>query len=352
MIRIERGARSDGYYRQYAQYIAIGSEKNRVGTRYCSLMGSVLNIQAPNDFKLSRDVCSYGYFLLAPNHWLVDSQTFARVLELEDGPAAVRINEIADGSLRARFDRKLDRAEQSQAKRQITRMFSLDTDPSEIRAFHKLDPRWKRSGRARLFRSPDVFEDIIKTVTSCNVTWPSTINMNRRLCEVCGRKSASGARGFPSAKKLARTRVGTLRGRCRVGYRDQRIIDLAKLYHNGSIDPVWLEHPSTHDDDVFKFLVSLPGIGPYAAGNIMQLLGRYSRLALDTESLRHGKSVLSMTGSDNAIMKKLAKHYEPFGAHKFRSYWFELWDFYESKQGPAHTWDRETVGSAFTASNF
>ncbi|MCA9304697.1 MAG: hypothetical protein KC996_11300 [Phycisphaerales bacterium] len=315
-------------------------------------MGTTLSIQTPSDFDLARDVCSYGYFLLAPNHWLVDSQTFARVLEFDAGPAAVKINQQPTGALRARFDRTLDRSEQSEARAQIARMFSLDTHADEIVAFHTLDPRWKKSGRARLFRSPDVFEDIIKTVTSCNVTWPSTINMNRRLCEVCGRQSASGVRGFPSAKKLARTRVGTLRGRCRVGYRDQRIVDLAKLYHKGEIDPVWLEDPGTHDDDVFKFLVSLPGIGPYAAGNIMQLLGRYSRLALDTESLRHAKSVLAMTGTDSAIMKKLAKHYEPFGAHKFRSYWFELWDFYESKQGPAHTWDRETVGTAFTASNF
>ncbi|MBL4590968.1 MAG: hypothetical protein JKY96_03305 [Phycisphaerales bacterium] len=315
-------------------------------------MGSRLKIQTPSDFNLARDVCSYGYFLLAPNRWDVESQSFSRVLELIDGPSSCAMDQQPDGSVRAKFDRRLSREEQFIARKQIIRMFSLDVDTKTIRAFHKVDPRWEKSGRGRVFRSPDVFEDVIKTVTSCNVTWPSTINMNRRLCQVCGRKSESGFRGFPSAKKLARTRLGTLRGRCRVGYRDQRIIDLAKLFTKGAVNPAWLEDPNNSDDDVFAFLLTLPGIGPYAAGNIMQLLGRYSRLALDTESLRHGKAVLKMTGTDNAIMKQLASHYDQFGDHKFRSYWFELWEFYQSKQGPAHTWNRDEVGSAFTASNF
>lgn len=312
-------------------------------------MGTVLTIATPKDFNLARDVCSYGYFLLAPNHWDVDKQRMLRVLEFESSPSLCTIDQQTD-RIRARFDRSLDRTEQSSARSQITRMLCLNTTASEIKAFHKVDPRWKKSGVGRLVRSPTLFEDVIKTVTSCNVTWPSTVNMNRRLCEVCGRKSASGVPGFPTAKKLARTRIGTLRGRCRVGYRDQRIIDLAKLFAKKHINEPWLQHEGT-DDEVFKFLITLPGIGPYAAGNIMQLMGRYSRLALDTESIRHAKKVLGMSGTDTQLMKKLKAHYEPFGEHKFRSYWFELWDFYQSKAGPATTWRRDATASMFTAAN-
>lgn len=312
---------------------------------------STLSIKVGEDFDLARDVCSYGYFVLLPNYWDVKNQSLSRVLEFDDAPSACVIDQRADGSLRARFDRKLTREEQKSAREQITRMLSLDLEPNEIKAFHKLDPRWKKSGRARLFRSPTLFEDVIKTVTSCNVAWPSTVNMNRRLCEVCGRRSASGAYSFPSAKKLSRTRVGTLRGRCRVGYRDQRIVDLAKMFVRGEIDEGWLNDPSTHDDEVFKFLITLPGIGPYAAGNIMQLLGRCSRLAIDTETIRHAKKVLGYTGTDAQITKKIRAHYEPFGDHQFRSYWFELWRFYESKAGPSHTWERDQVSTTFTAAN-
>lgn len=315
------------------------------------MTGSTLTIKAPDDFDLARDVCSYGYFVLMPNYWDAQRQTLSRVLDFDSAPSACVIDQRRDGNLRARFDRRLDRAEQAQARSQINRMLWLDLEPGEIRDFHRLDPRWKKSGRARLFRSPTLFEDVIKTVTSCNVAWPSTVNMNRRLCEVCGTRSVSGAYAFPSARKLSRTRVGTLRGRCRVGYRDQRIVDLAKLFVSGHIDERWLTDASTPDDEVFAFLLTLPGIGPYGAGNIMQLLGRYSRLAIDTETIRHARKVLGYTGTDAQITKKIKDHYEPFGEHKFRSYWFELWSFYESKAGPAHTWERDRVSTVFTAAN-
>lgn len=314
-------------------------------------MPTTLTITPPSDYALARDVCSYGYFLLDPNHWDPAAQTLDRGLQLAGGPAGVRIDQRPAGVLRARFDRSLTRAEQREARNQITRMLALDTGVSEVRAFHRSDPRWKRSGRARLFRSPTLFEDIIKTVTSCNVAWPSTIAMNRRLCELFGAASPSGLRAFPTPQRLARAKPMTLRARCRVGYRDARIVELARRTRSGDIDEARLSDPAMSDDEVFAFLKSLPGIGPYAAGNIMQLLGRYSRLALDTESLRHARSVLGMDGSDTELMKRLAAHYEPFGAHRFRSYWFELWAFYESRRGPAHEWDKSTIGTTFTAAH-
>jgi len=310
-------------------------------------MGSKLTITTPRDFDLMRDVCSYGYFVLAPNRWDTKNLTLTRPLNLANGPAIVVLRQAERGNLRAVFDRTLDRAEQAEARTQISRMLRLDEDETHSKAFHKADARWKKSGRARLFRSPTLFEDVIKTVTSCNVSWPSTVNMNKQMC-----RHLAKAGCFPTAARVSRTRVGTLRGRCRVGYRDQRIIDLAKLFCKGHIDEPWLQSPATHDDDIFEFLKTLPGIGPYAAGNIMMLLGRYSRLAIDTETIRHGKAVLGMTGTDRQITKKLEAHYEQFGEFKFKSYWFELWTFYETKQGPSQEWDREETATAFTATNF
>ncbi|MEZ6241993.1 MAG: hypothetical protein R3B57_03025 [Phycisphaerales bacterium] len=316
-------------------------------------MGTRLSIRPPEDYLLARDVCSYGYFVLEPNHWDVGSQTLRRILDLGDGPAGVLITQGDPAKrgdpLSARFDRALSTPERREAKAQIARMLRLDEDAENLRQFHALDPRWKKSGRGRLYRSPTLFEDVIKTVTSCNVTWPSTVGMNRRLCEALGRKAATGS-AFPSPEKVARTRVGTLRGRCRVGYRDQRIKDLGAMFAKGEIDEGWLTDPGVSDDEVFKFLKTLPGIGPYAAANVMQLIGRYSRLALDSESLRHAKTVLGMKGSDAQLMKRLTKHYDQFGDQRFRSYWFELWTFYEDKKGEAHSWERETTGKSFTAS--
>lgn len=348
-----------------------------------------INISVPGDYLLHRDACSYGYFLLAPNHWDPQTRAYYRVLDLENGPALMIVRQPAPrppvpkgrtskahpvarakratpgAPLLVTSDRPLSRAEKQQARAQITRILRLAEETPVIRSFHKADPRWKKSGRGRLMRSPTFFEDVIKTVTSCNVTWPSTVTMNRRLCEAMGRAVPSPASGpahesaahflhsFPTAQRLAKSRPATLRARCSVGYRDARIVELARLFtlpeSRGGISAAWFEDPATPDDAIHDALLKLPGIGPYAAANIMQLLGRYARLPLDTESLRHAKAILGMTGSDREILKKMHAHYAPFGAHAFRSYWLELWDFYESQRGPAWTWERETTGKSFTA---
>lgn len=299
-------------------------------------------MKTPGDYVLRRDVCSYGYFLLAPNHWDVRRQALVRPLDLEGGIAMFTIVQAGGrgAAVKASADRGITRRERAQAEHLIKRMLRLDD--TGVREFHRLDPRWKKSGRGRLFRSPTFFEDLIKTVTSCNVTWPSTVSMNRRLCEVINP-------AFPRAGQLARRRPATLRARCGVGYRDARIVELARMCAAGAIDPEWFEDPSTTDEAVREALLALPGIGPYAAANVMQLLGRYSHLPVDTESVRHGRTVLGMTGSAKQIERAIHAHYQPFAAQKFRSYWFELWAFYEAKRGPAWTWERETTGKSFTA---
>lgn len=310
---------------------------------------SRFKVTVPADYVLHRDACSYGYFLLAPNHWLPIEREFHRVLDLADGPARLAMAQPGKRGtpLAVRADRALSRSERGEARRLLTRMLRLDEGPEQIHAFHKLDPRSKPSGRGRLLRSPSFFEDVIKTVTSCNVTWPSTVSMNRKLCEAFGRGGA-----FPQASVLAAARPAQLRARCSVGYRDARIVELAGMFVSGEIEPEWFEDAATSDAAIRERLLDLPGIGPYAANNIMQLLGRYGHLPLDTESVRHGRSVLGWRGSAKAISKRLERHFAPFGEHKFRSYWFELWDYYEAKRGKAHTWDRETTGKSFTAAMF
>jgi 3-methyladenine DNA glycosylase/8-oxoguanine DNA glycosylase len=135
-----------------------------------------------------------------------------------------------------------------------------------------------------------------------------------------------------------------------VGYRDARIVDLARLCARGAIDEARLCDPATPEATVRAELIELPGIGPYAAANLMQLVGRYGHIPLDSESVRHGRSVLGFKGTPAQVMKRVDRHFAPYGPHKFRSYWFELWAFYEAKRGPSWTWDRERTGASFTAS--
>lgn len=324
-------------------------------------MARPFTIEVPTDYVLRRDACSYGYFLLWPNYWNVREETFTRVLRLDGGPVSLELAQRKETGettrkrgtpLTAVPSRSMDAKEKQEATEQITRLLRLDESAAVVRTFHRVDPRWKKGGEGRLMRSPSLFEDVIKTVTSCNVQWPSTVMMNRRLCEVVGDRVGDGliTHAFPTPRQLARARVSTLRARCRTGYRDRRIVELARLFDSGEIERRRIGDPAMPDDELWERLLELPGIGPYAAANVMQLMGRYERLPLDSESVRHGKVVLGFTGSDRGVMKRVARHFEPFGAHKFRSYWFELREFYESRKGPAWSWDAFSTGLTFTAS--
>lgn len=298
-------------------------------------MGSRFTITPPEDYEVARDVCSYGYFRLAPNRWDAERQVLQRVLDLDGGLARV---EVAQGGTRGApltvtCDRALSRADKALAITMLRWMLHIDGAGSHaaVAAFHTIDPRWKKTGRGRIFRSPTFFEDLVKTVTSCNVTWAVTVTMNRRLCEVINA-------GFPRPEQLARRRAASLRSRCSVGYRDVRLIELGKMCVRGELDAPWFEDPANDDQVVYKRLLTLPGIGPYAAANMMQLLGRYGFLAIDSEALRHGREILGLSGKDGPLARRLRAHYEPFGNQKFRSYWFELWTDHERTNGPAHTW--------------
>lgn len=317
---------------------------------------TMLRLMPPRDYRLARDVCSYGYFLLAPNRWSIHEHTLTRALSLAGKPAGVVISQPSGkpmsgggAELLCRFDRTLSKQELADARRQITRMLRLDEDAAHIRDFHRVDARWRKLGRGRLFRSPTLFEDVLKTVTSCNVTWPGTVHMNRRLVEVLGKQSPGGLKTFPDAEVIADASPLLLRERCRVGYRDKRIVELGAIFASGDAAIAKIEDPTTTDDELHEILLGLPGVGPYAAANIMQLLGRYSRLPLDTESVRHGRTILGFRGGSKQIMQRVKRHFEPFGDQAFRSYWFEMWHHYESIHGPAHTWDRDSTGTAFTA---
>lgn len=313
-----------------------------------------LRLAAPADFDLPRDACSYGYFLLEPYEWRPSASMFSVAVMLEHGATRLAIRQQRVGMpLTITADRSLTRRECAQARAMVTRMLRLDETAEDIAAFHEVDDRWRFSGRGRLMRSASLFEDIAKTVTSCNIQWPGTIDMNAALCARVGSASPSGMHAFPTPEQLARRKPSWLRSRCRVGYRDQRLVDLARLFSKDQVPQAWLEDPSTPDDEVRRFLLGLPGIGPYAAHNVMQLLGRYGFLPLDTESVRHGRSVLGFEGTDREVLKLVTAHYKRFGigqgGQAFRSYWLDMWMGYETSRGPAHTWDKRTTGRTFTA---
>ncbi|MEM8782866.1 MAG: hypothetical protein AAGE65_08400 [Planctomycetota bacterium] len=311
--------------------------------------GSKLQLAVPRGFSLKHAVCSYGYFLLAPNYWDIHRRALGRPLRDGDG-RLVRcvIRQVGGRSgkpLEIVANRTLERKHHAGLKAQVTRMLRLDEDQRDW--FHAC-PDAKKAGFGRMFRSPTLFEDMIKTITSCNVSWRNTITMNRRMCEQIG----DG--GFPTPEQIVDFGETRLKERCRVGYRAERIVRLARNVTEGTLDLDWFEDANRSTDELFDALKAIHGLGPYAAGNLCHLIGKYDRLAIDTETYRHFCLHYDLKRPKDAagirkLERRIEKHYAAFAPFQFKAYWFELWRDYESRYGRAWTWDRDTTGQNFTA---
>jgi 3-methyladenine DNA glycosylase/8-oxoguanine DNA glycosylase len=224
-------------------------------------------------------------------------------------------------------------------------MLRLDEDFSPWRRVH---PEARRRGFDRLFRSPTLFEDMVKTITGCNVTWPNTMRMNALLCD------RVGGGGFPTPGQLAQVTPAWLKGQCKVGYRAKRIVMLARAAALGRLDLERFERPGRGGGEVYEDLCRIHGIGPYAAANILQLLGRYDRLAIDSETYRHFRQAYGVptprtAGGLRRLHRRIERHYACYAPYQFLAYWFELWRGYERRAGDARAWDAARQGPGFTA---
>ncbi|WOH14414.1 hypothetical protein DCAR_0933933 [Daucus carota subsp. sativus] len=147
------------------------------------------------NFDLGNAVCSHGLFMMAPNKWDPHSKTLARPLRLNsdgdyDSPSVnVQISHPEDtpSALRLRvFDVEFLSNNQKQSLMdQVRRMLRLSKEEEQnVREFQEMYIEAKKKGFGRLFRSPTLFEDMVKCILLCNCQWSRTLSMARALCEL------------------------------------------------------------------------------------------------------------------------------------------------------------------------
>ena len=94
----------------------------------------------------------------------------------------------------------------------------------------------------------------------------------------------------------------------RAGYRGAYLHSLATSVAEGELDLEQLESVELDDDEVAERLLALPGVGPYAAAHIMMLLGRYSRLILDSWTRPKYARVNGRKASDKTIERRFRRY--------------------------------------------
>jgi 3-methyladenine DNA glycosylase/8-oxoguanine DNA glycosylase len=209
----------------------------------------------------------------------------------------------------------------------VAHVLRLDEDLSPFYAVAAADPdlAWAAQGAGRLVRSPTVFEEVVKTICTTNCAWSATERMVGALVEQLGEPAAGAptgpyGRAFPTPEAMAAADESFYREVVRAGYRGAYLRSLSADVASGELDLEGLGRASRDelpDDDLAALLLALPGVGPYAAAHIMMLLGRYSRLVLDSWTRPKYAGLNGGRPVKDATIESRFRHYGPYAGLAF-----------------------------------
>ena len=282
-----------------------------------------LHIPTPEAFDFDRVVRSHGWYALPPTAYA--DGVLTRTLLLPDAHArTVRVTYMGT-NMAVRVDgEKLNPVDRAAVRRDLMHMLALDADLSELHAACAGVPHltWvPATGAGRLFRSPTVWEDLVKTLCTTNCSWAATRGMVGRLVETLGEPAPDGAHAFPTAGAVARSGVPHLKDVVRMGYRAPALIELAESIESGTLDTDHWFDPAVPDEQVHAELLALRGFGPYAAEGMLGLLGRPRGLALDSWIRAN---LPRLIGRRSMTDKQIAARYRKLGRWAGTGLWLEV----------------------------
>ncbi len=275
---------------------------------------------------LKRTVVSHGLTELPPMSVHPDESGFDVVLAMPRGrPMRVRVRPAGRTRARVSARRRPSGAAQEQAILDgVRHLLRLDQDLSLLYALLAEDDklRWAIDGAGRLMRGQTVFEDVVKTICTTNCTWSATVRMVGALVRGLGEPARGEPvdtehRAFPTPAAMAQADDAFYTDVVRAGYRGPYLRTLATAVAEGALD---LEALATADDlpddEVEQRLLAIAGIGPYAAAHVMMLLGRHSRLVLDSWTRPKYARRNGRKAKDAAIVRRF-RRYGPWAGLAF-----------------------------------
>ena len=284
-----------------------------------------ISISTPRDFSFRRTVISHGWYGLQPFEIDRDNWILSRVLDLKGSPpVTVRIT-ANSREVRIQPSRRLSQTGAKHVVRDVRHMLRLDDDMAEFysRMAAESEFSWiPTQGAGRMLRSPTVFEDLVKMICTTNCSWALTQKMVTGLVDNLGRESNDGRRTFPTPEAMALMPQKFYVNEVRAGYRSPYFKELADRVASGELDVEgWLDS-SLSTPDLIKAMREVKGVGPYAAENVLKLLGRYDGLALD--SWTRAKFFEVRNNGRKTTDKKIARYYSRFNEWRGLALWCDM----------------------------
>lgn len=264
----------------------------------------------------ARTIQSHGCAELPPAEVQASPLAYRRRFRLGRRVADVTMHE-RHGTLVAQTSSSLTRAQTNAVQASIARMFRLGDDLSPFYALIEHDELlgWAARGAGRILASPSVFEDVVKTVCTTNCAWSATVRMTQALTSL-------GEGAFPEPQTLAAAPDSWFRDVARMGYRGPYVQAIARAVARRDLDlDSLLDAKRYGDEEVEERLLALPGIGPYGAAHVMQLLGRHRRLVLDSWTRpKYRRLAGKKRAADSTIRRAFAR----YGEYAGLAFWLYL----------------------------
>ncbi len=289
-----------------------------------------LILDARKPFNFHSVVMSHGWVQLAPFRFDEEHFILGYVDRLANGRVAeYRITEAPQG-VTVDSPGRFSKAEQNEVRSKVEWMLALDQDFSLFYKVARMEPKLRhvrKLARGRVLRSPTFFEDVLKTILTTNTLWAATKRMNLNLIGAYGEAlpGSSELRAFPTPERLARTTPDELRETVRAGYRAPAIHELARRAASGELDIEGFKTSALGTLELRKELLKIRGIGPYAAANLLMILGRSDYIPIDTYALKmvshewhKGKPITA---------KEVEKAFLKWGEYKGLAFWFWDWEY-------------------------
>ena len=309
------------------------------------------SLTARPPFNFRSVIQSHGWVQLAPCRYDEATASFTYVDRLPSGRVIeYRVSESADG-VQAQTE-PLTKPELAGAKDRVRWMFGLDADFSAFYQATRKEPKLRhasRLARGRMLRSPTLFEDVIKTILTTNTLWGATKRMTLNLINEFGEPFTGGldaprtARGysttvattthettelkraFPTPESIAASSPDVLREKVRVGYRAPAIHELATRVASGEFDLEALKTSSLSTLELRKELLKINGVGPYAAANLLLILGRPDFIPVDSWALKLVSH--EWYRGETVTAKEVEKRFEKWGEFRGFAFWFWDWKY-------------------------
>ncbi len=165
-------------------------------------------------------------------------------------------------------------ADETEILGRVRRWLSADWEPSAAIAALPDAAALIERGGGRMLRGSSFHEDFVKTVLTINTNWSATCRMVAALV------AEPGGGAFPGPGALLDYGEDRLRSSTKLGFRARTVVLATRqMLDDGAIS---LSGEGIAERLEHDYLVSLKGIGPYAAAHCRVLLHDFSRIPVDS----------------------------------------------------------------------